>query len=633
MARSKNTIEKRTRKGCNACKFRRVKCDGMFGLGFLLKIRQLLTIRIEKKPSCSACLRLKHECSYDLHLKWEDEMFTRGLAFGRSRINRKNFGRNNSLEIKENGVNFNELSILPKKVPLKKKYIFLNTTINDIKSVYEISGKQLALNNKAASINCFESDAFDTPDDVQNCQVLSTDIHFIKQHDSIWDSYNGSDFEHYLSSFTNHLCDYATYFPLGNNLSFFPFGYNTSDYNLFQYFVKNICPVCICNSKKETYSDAIPLMKFNSDMMNPYLKFIVPLGMKSELLFKTVVAISANELNIVHGHRFFEDIAHSFISYVLKELPKEISVRKTTRSNTWDEILATILMLCFADISSNCGRMWISYLNEAKEFIRYFIDSQVEGELSKFVLRYFISHEIMGQTAWSDQQSNFWRDSLFENLKYDYDTNIDLVLGCCPFLLTLVNNITLLGDYVETLDFRLKHTKDTIRESILRQRDQLEFELVHLEQKSFLEEDNESSLFVQLIAEVKKIAAILYLFLRVDQELYYALGKCYYKQYNLRLRSAKSWVLKAIDLMKKMDTSSMSLLWPLFIVGVVSYDDDDCRYFVLQRLEDMENSRSLANVRMAKLIIETLWKEKDLGCLSLTWKDMMGGRADTISLA
>lgn len=234
--------------------------------------------------------------------------------------------------------------------------------------------------------------------------------------------------------------------------------------------------------RKRNTSEADTPINSQSDKINPYLKYIVPLGMKSELLFKTIVAIAANELNIVQYRSFYEDIARNSMSYVLEELPKLIHKGKVTNSNNWDEILPTILMLCFADISTECGRIWILHLNGAKEFIRYLIDSQVEGELSKFVVRYFISHEIMGQTAWSDQPNNLLWDPFFEDLKYDYDTNIDLVLGCSPYLISLINSITMLGDYTETLDFGLKHTRDSIQPDILKQRDRLELELVNLEQ-------------------------------------------------------------------------------------------------------------------------------------------------------
>ena len=560
-------------------------------------------------------------------------MLAKGLIFGRSERNRKKLKvRKYSTEKNRDDVNFDKsLDVQSiQKASVKGKSLFLNTTIHDLKSIYEVAGEQLATNSDPTSIyHSFETYTFDSQYNIKTFKVMDTDIQLISKPDNIWGAYNDFSFEHYLNPF----CVDTSYFPLVNDLPLFPFNYDTTEYSLFEYFVKKICPVCICYSERGIPTESDTLDNSQSDKINPYLKYIVPLGMKSELLFKTIVAVAANELNIVQYRSFYEDIARNSMSYVLKELPKLINNRKFTNSNNWDEILATILMLCFADISSECGRMWILHLNGAKEFIRYLIDGQVEGELSKFVVRYFISHEIMGQTAWSDQQNNLRWDPFFEDLKYDYDTNIDLVLGCSPYLISLINSITMLGDYTETLDFGLKHTRDSIQSNILKQRDRLEFELVNLEQKLTVEETNESAVYVQRIAKVKKIAAILYLFIRVDQELYFTLGKGFYRQYHLRLKNMRPWVLEAIDIMNNMNTSSMSLLWPLFIVGVVSYDDEDHRHFVLHRLQEMEMSRKLASVRMAKHTIETLWKEKDLGCLLLKWKDMMRGRADTISLA
>lgn len=562
-------------------------------------------------------------------------MFARGLVFGRSETSRKNLREKKYLSKKGGkGANFNELSLLQmvQWIPLKAKNLFLNTTADDFKTLYGAQHEPLATSNDVGSVyRSLEVGLCSFPCDEQLSQEKNTDLELIRYQGDMWGAYNDFNFADDLGSFTNSFFDHTSYFSLGSTLSCFSFGYDSTDYNLFDYFVKKICPVCICSSN-DGISGISNSMSPQIDKVNPYLKFIVPLGMKSQLLFMTIVAVAANELNIVHHRKFYEDLAHNYMSCVLKELPGLINSRKLANSNDWDEILATLLMLCFADISTKCGRMWILYLDRAKEFVRYLIDSQVEGELSTFVARYFVSHDIMGQTAWTDLLVHRW-DPFFEDLKYDFDTNIDLFLGCSPYLITLINNITLLGARIESLDFGSKHTRDTIQPALSEQRNRLDFELINLEQKLAIEDATESAQYVQLIAKVKKLAAIIYLFVRVDQELYFKLGKSYQKQYKLRLQNVRSRILEAVSLMKQMNTSSMSLLWPLFIVGVVSDTDEDHRHFVLQKLQDMEKSRRLASVRMAKHTIEALWKEKDLGCLLLRWRDMMGGRADTISLA
>lgn len=177
-------------------------------------------------------------------------MLAKGLIFGRSERNRKKLkARKDSTENNRDDVNIDKsLDVQSiQKAPLKGKSLFLNTTINDLKSIYEVPDEQLATNSDPTSIyHSFETYTFDNQYDKKSFKVMDTDIQLISKPDNIWGAYNDFNFEDYLNPF----CDDTSYFPLVNDLSFFPFNYDTMDYNLFEYFVKKICPVCICYSER-----------------------------------------------------------------------------------------------------------------------------------------------------------------------------------------------------------------------------------------------------------------------------------------------------------------------------------------------------------------------------------------------
>lgn len=60
-------VKKRTRTGCQTCRFRKIKCD-------------------EAKPECQNCLLRGLTCHNNLQLKWESDYAARGLSFGREGV-------------------------------------------------------------------------------------------------------------------------------------------------------------------------------------------------------------------------------------------------------------------------------------------------------------------------------------------------------------------------------------------------------------------------------------------------------------------------------------------------------------------------------------------------------------------
>ncbi|KAK6198630.1 fungal-specific transcription factor domain-containing protein [Scheffersomyces amazonensis] len=460
------------------------------------------------------------------------------------------------------------------------------------------------------------------------------------------------------STFSNleFVINYDEYFSktfTNNNVNIFNPEFYQNNFKLesevFNYFVDTICPGCICYPRRADGRSGllpVPSIGVNPDL-NPYLYLVVPLAQVSPIVYKALVAVASKQLSLL-GNTKFEYLARNYTSEILQKLPMLIKEKQLSRSSDWDEVLATVLMLCFTDISSSCGNSWLIHLNGAKEFLK---DSTIRSNLTpvaKFFIRYFIAHEVMGETAWF-QNKIIEDDDYLKGLKSDTNEQIDLIIGASPHLLSIINQISRLGETYESFEFNNVHDKEflEIHKFVTQQRDKLEVQLNTMRQFLGISElDNHTQESILKISEIKKLTTLLYLHARVDLEYLYLNhskidnnGNRFMeepsklpKKYMERIKGVKE-ITKQLMIMIKSLPVSMSLLWPLFVMGIVGVENDEQRWFVLSRLIEMEKIRELASVKITRRVVESVWKEKDLNCLNNRWKDMIKGKANTISLA
>lgn len=451
---------------------------------------------------------------------------------------------------------------------------------------------------------------------------------------------------------------------------------------LLRYFIDAICPSCICypnqadmNSQNSLVGDPFSA---NQSKANPYLNLIVPLAMQSQIVMDALMAASAHQLFIL-GNSSYETISDAYSEKTIKQLTIIIKHKQESQSTDWDDFLAAVLMLCFKEISSDRDyRSWVSYLNCAKHFLQRFSSQNSFSPLYKFFARYFIIHEVIGETAWIQKRANehdfnslemgselalpsdvvtidlnfsLNRESGLNDItKYlpndssnggyysstsEKDTAIDLVFGCCPYLITLIHKISNLGRCYEDLEMEPLSTRKEFEEYILNQRDDIQSEVEKLDQRIqlFPEINDQSEYCIKTIAEIKRLSTLLYLFARVDLEtLYYNNGHVT-AQYLEKFEYMKSMKARLINLFKNLPQCPMSLLWPLFVLGLVAATDDEERWFVLDKLVYLQKARELGNVKTAKDVVLAIWKERDLGLISFRWKDMIRGKTESLSLA
>lgn len=713
--RSRVTNEKRSRNGCLTCRKRRVKCD-------------------EIHPFCGHCKRLNLKCSYNKIFSWDEESLNNGITFGRSNQFKKpllikkfselkssnNSIRNNDFDsfIKSNSLSKSLLNenIIWNKIENDSIY-FINTTYNDfhkqipkniikqpLHSLTTSSLLQLLstlINYKKSSKIVKQLYSQETLDDSEiNVNLFNNTYSTIPSytpfyHNDISSVLEYNDFEQLFNKTENARTDSynspinlsPTIDPffsiqkktlnadsMGNKLNLL----SSQEKILLNYFINSICPNCVCYPNKNKKFNFGINISHRQPEINPYLHLIVPLAFKSQIVMNTIMATSAHQLFKL-GNNNYQNLSEIYSDRAIEQLSNIIIEKHQSNSQDWDEVLATFLMLCFKEISSNCDyrSSWVYYLNCAKHFLEEFNTNNKFTPLFKFFARYFVIHEVMGETAWLRQKvldnenndcneksslSSFNSSSLqkFVNIdlnltlnnetgkndiiKYllnennvleNHDEIIDVVFGCCPYLISLIHKISNLGRCYEDLEVEPLATIKEFEIYIINQRNQIQLEIENLNQRTqFFEEiDYQSENYIKIIAEIKRLSTLLYLFARVDLEtLHYNKGlrtKYFNEKYNY-MKNVKS---KLRDLYAMLPECPMSLLWPLFVLGLMSETADTERWFVLDKLFYLQKARELGSVKTAKDVVITVWKEFDLGLTKFRWKDMIKGRAESLSLA
>lgn len=542
-------------------------------------------------------------------MQWEDEALEKGISFGRSKENLI-IKRQRTTAIRNNGEKL-ELT-LTQLVALQDK------------SMWPVSSKSCLF-----FVN-YNYDDFDQPG-VSKCVSAvyedsageDEELSLSPELDLVW---NGSS-ESIDSDDSN-----AMEFGGPNNFSVLVSIFKTyeDEQTVFHHMANSIFPNCIC---------------YGDDLIsaNPYLNFIIPLSMHSPILFKSIIAAGAKLYYFKTGERFYLNFANTYNKEVMRTIPKMIVTKHTTSDTNWDEILATVLMLCFTDISSTCGEQWLVHLNRGKSLLYH---QQVldcaNSSFLKFFIRYITSHEIMWETVkapWNSINDLLSNEGLYEDLKNDNDINVDLVLGCSPYLLTLISKISDLGDCYESLKEESEDNRLMLEQLIAVQSEHIENELAHLKQVIVIEEceDEANSVNgIEAISEIKRATARIYLFARIDLTAYALHSKLFPEiaKYRDKFTKMKKLAQETIESIAKLQTCTMSLLWPLFVIGLVTTDFEG-RYFILKKFHEMENHRGLASVRLARTTVESSWKERDLNTSSkvFTWNDLVKSKATTLSLA
>ncbi|KAH6991380.1 fungal-specific transcription factor domain-containing protein [Ilyonectria sp. MPI-CAGE-AT-0026] len=628
---------KRRRTGCWPCKERKVRCN-------------------EARPICNACERLTLPCQYGIKLLWREEALSRGIALGRSGLWSKKRGVSNQKQHQDVDSNFqHDRPPTPQDervdaLPLPTEdWMFLNTTYQDFKHYLDpdnlCNGSML---DEASSYAPFwPSPAFttiaaprtldgrcwDSEDPlVATPRILdgngwdfgvNQDVN-IFQADDVDMSLMPTNRAHVATCSNPIFC-----WPIVQNPS--PFALGDNEMYLLNYFTHGVSPRCTT---------------WPAD--NPFARTILPVCMSAldKPLFNIVMAVASHQLSLLNDSRFKRDI-WIYRGKAIRSFQAEIGQLQSRQeaSVDWEQIISTLVMLTFFDISHDSASAWWVHLRCARN-LRSLLPTQAhlstgQKELYRFFCAYFAQHEALSRTtsALSDPYDGWSIQWFPPELGLDMSV-IDSLLGCSHELISLISNISDLAAEMQLQSCGSHKVSDNVADiqpeqlATLKERhDEIERRLhgmiQHLPPTTPSlpgYEDHDSGTLEELgyIAETRRLSALIYLYFRVD-------GVSPGHSPISRLTD------QILSLIPKISLRSHVLLWTLFIVGTMGIsqsDGDSDRKFILERLVSLQHTRELENVRIAREVVEAVWKMRDLrGPESVGgWKDIVNAGGEGLSL-
>lgn len=255
-------------------------------------------------------------------------------------------------------------------------------------------------------------------------------------------------------------------------------------------------------------------------------------------------------------------------------------------------------------------------------FARNFLSSRLRGlggqsaeqeALFYFAVTYFVSHDVLAATGGTRLEAPEIDTEMCQTVD---NSSVLALTGCSRELLNLISEVNQLGSLIEqshqrTLPITLQQPRDNVEK------------LLHGLRQGVPEEFGSFQSELAIVAEVKRLATILYLYSRID-------GAGPHEPHMIRATS------QIMSLVPRISVRTHTGLWPLFIVATlgVRAECDEDRKLLLGQLAALQQTRQLANVKKARRVIEDVWKSRDLRPEeSHGWDILQGRRHGAISLA
>ncbi|KAL4742811.1 hypothetical protein BDV11DRAFT_202464 [Aspergillus similis] len=349
--------------------------------------------------------------------------------------------------------------------------------------------------------------------------------------------------------------------------------------HLFEYYVQRICPRTIASANTPS----------------PLASIIIPFSTTaSDTVSNAILALGACALSL-------DDPKYCALGLRLKsEALKGLRVRLTAPgslvSTSDPEILVVMMLLCLYELVDHCDQRWIVHLKGAKELIRFRRQqaawtSRQQEEVTSFAERFFAFQDIMGRTACGEQPlfgTDYWQHN---------ERKIDPWMGCSPELVSILSDITELSrtrrQLASNSDQAVLSTKSA---ALCRQLEEL------------IQDVDEEDVALQAIAEMKRLAAVLYL-------------HCALNNASPTTPLVVDYVRKILRLVSDMlDAGTyVGLAWPVFVAAVEldplndelwkdANGDEVCgRPLVLRALAAMSEYNILSVARTRAVIVK-VWQ-------------------------
>ncbi|KAL3424269.1 C6 zinc finger domain-containing protein [Phlyctema vagabunda] len=476
-----------------------------------------------------------------MRLLWREDAAQKGIVLGREGVWTKSKRPKPKSKLQEA---FQPVDLKP----YAYKWIFLNTTFNDFGKISQDGDHPMSVEGADT-----EDELFDEPTEILRTTSL--------------DSVSERSQKLILGRSPSR--------PASQN-------YTSIEGNLFDYFVGVIGPNCSLSSSQ-----------------NPYLELLAPIAVTFPPLNSALLAVSANQLRLLNDTRF-EREALSHKHKAIQGVQSAIDV-----GNADARVVATILMLCFYDISDGCNPSWVTHLRgglSLLESLSNYTGTHTASEkmLLTFLRMYFVAHAIMSRTAneedfaFSDDPSCSWPDS--EDME-----EVDVLMGCSRELMAIIRKIPSLAAKAARIQESSAPADTLIQLST--ERDVIERSLLSLQQTIPSTVNDPEQLTI--IAESKRLTALLYLRSR--------LPGLTFPHSNTIMSSAfkTNLIATIIEHLEKLPNTS-TLLWPLFVLGSMRELNEEQRRFVHERLMALQRLRNLGSIKRARLSVEEMWRRLDM---------------------
>ncbi|KAL5364845.1 fungal-specific transcription factor domain-containing protein [Aspergillus floccosus] len=343
--------------------------------------------------------------------------------------------------------------------------------------------------------------------------------------------------------------------------------YSAVEQYLLNYFIEGIGPSCSLSA-----------------LDNPYISHITPLAFEDDTLRYALLAVAGNQLRLLGDTRFQRETL-LYKNRALTGLQRGIA-----QGFIDDGPTATILMLCFHDISDECDPSWVTHLQAGLELV-YRRPARCVGSetLHRFFTMYFVAHDIMSRTASGAQERQETGSYTWSEME-DID-EIDMVMGCSRHLMVLIDDISNLADTPETLYHQRINN--------------ISAALCTLTQT--LPAHSSDRTDVAQIAETKRLAALLYLIERAGRRV--PPSDCTGSPLE---KLNKHHIVAALIKMLSTLPDAATLLWQLYILGNAGLENEEHRRFILDRLHCMQRTRNLGSVRRARKAVKRAFQLRDL---------------------
>ncbi|EXJ81794.1 hypothetical protein A1O1_07859 [Capronia coronata CBS 617.96] len=362
---------------------------------------------------------------------------------------------------------------------------------------------------------------------------------------------------------------------------------------------------------------------------------------------QALLCASANQLRLLH-HRRFEKEAWVYRAKTLGSVRRELDnfmTGLTLDTTSFEQLLASVLMLCFVEISNDAADTWMVHSACAQVLLtsacRYSARSPERDNLCDFIHLYFAAHDALARTSWIDPRRQDWCFPVSDD-----HNHINGLTGCSKELLNLIMATT---DLANAMPEAKRHSMEGLNWDAehnfyhIRQRDEVERRLHQLEQwlpSNYMSRPDippstsssrsptsepDSLHDLEVIAEIKRLAALIYFYARIDRAT---------PEHPQLVRLTASM----LNMVPQAPVSANALLWPLYIVGTlgIQSNQDGHRALVLEKLEALDRRRQLRNVKDVREVVMDIWKQRDLQSLSsreLCWSDIGMRHGKRISLA